>query len=137
MLLTLQIIHFFLTVSLVANNTAAGCSDFLRDQGVRTAGLKFLGCKLFQSDHPRRLVARYRIPGRGAKAVENILASKFGMARLVFRCCGWEREKDYGRYRDTAGLTHLIDMFSDETIEKDWKKISGFTVTDELLLDET
>ena len=85
----------------------------------------------------------YRVPGEYAAAVEKYLMRRFGMARLVFRCCGWEpKDGRSGAYRkpeySEKGLHrhYRITMYSDETVIRDrgrWGGIRYFHVLAEII----
>lgn len=113
------------------------CGDFLRERKIALPGLAFRDCRPGKNAQLHTLIARYTIPGHQVKAAEVLLRREYGMAPLVFRCCGWEVEGGkHGAYKDAGGFSHAVTLTSGETLEKKWEKIPEFTVTDELFLDE-
>lgn len=112
------------------------CVDFLAQRRVVIQGLQYQNCQGGKSAQLNTLVARYTVPGKQAKSVEEQLSKIFGMTKLVFRCCGWENNGVAGFYKDAAGFSHSVTMTSGETLEKNWEKIPDFTVTDELFLED-
>lgn len=58
------------------------CGDVLAASGVRLSGLEFLFCRREGEGRTSRLVARYRVRGERAAAVEAALREHCGMAAL-------------------------------------------------------
>jgi len=78
----------------------------------------------------------YKIPGKYARATEAMLIRKYGMAKLVFQCCGWSPARGKtGSFRrahrmaDGAYASYEIYMASGETLERQWDKIENFYIT--------
>lgn len=61
---------------------ASACGDVLAASALRPAGLEFLFCRREGEGRTARLVARYRVRGDRAAAVEAVLREHCGMAAL-------------------------------------------------------
>lgn len=103
-------------------------------------GLKIPHAKLIRSEEPypsqKLCESTYSIPGKHARATEAMLIKKYGMAKLVFECCGWSPSRGKaGSFRrphpmaDGAYAHYEISMASGETVEKQWDKIENFYIT--------
>lgn len=62
--------------------SASACGDVLAASGMRPSGLEFLFCRREGEGDAARLVARYRVRGDRAAAVEAVLRERCGMAAL-------------------------------------------------------
>lgn len=104
-------------------------------------GMKIPHAKLIRSEEPsapsqKLCESTYSIPGKYARATEAMLIRKYGMAKLVFECCGWSPSRGKtGSFRrahpmaDGAYAHYEISMSSGETVEKQWEKIGNFYIT--------
>jgi Domian of unknown function (DUF4952) len=111
------------------------CENFLTQWGKKPKQLTFVGCNYEKNVQSDRSIAKYTVKGTEATIIESFLRQNFQMAPLKFRCCGWEpvtvpgSDRRYGTYRDRSGYYYEISMGSEETVEKNWDKISIFYVS--------
>ena len=122
------------TSSVVASITS--CGDVFANTAIApVTGITYATCEPSEMGAQLRSVtATYRVSG-DPKAVEAELTNRFGMAPLVFRCCGWEpTNPSAGQYTTADGYSVVVTMASGETIERDWSKID-FTVRAQLFLE--
>lgn len=110
------------------------CGDLLADLKQESSHLDFLGCQEEMREPVRAQVARYRVAGSQAQAVERHFMKTANMPALVFLCCGWDSVGPKGRDGWLqAGVEHFtISMHSDETLfnrRADWSRIPWFNVT--------
>jgi hypothetical protein len=116
--------------------TSIPCEDLLEKWQKRPNKLEFSNCKYVKHPQFDRLVSTYVVPGKDAASIESFLRKQFQMSPLRFVCCGWEpgiigtqtNIPKYGNYRDRDGYDCEITMTSEETVEKNWKKIPKFYV---------
>lgn len=77
-----------------AAETIAGyrCADFLEEAGLKPEGLEYLFCRPAAEPRTgrRTLMARYRVPGPQAVAVEHALRERTGMAALERQMGIWQ-----------------------------------------------
>lgn len=89
---------------------------------------------------------KYKVSGKNAHIVEDLLHKKYGMNKLKFVCCGWETSKNgtleitdnfYNKYGKRYDFNHIsIKMHSTETLiqdQKQWHKIPYFYIIVEVL----
>lgn len=117
-----------------SERSAEGCGDFLSELGVKHEALKYKGCAAENFFQTKALKAEYIVEGPHAKAVEQQLHQKLKMPLAKFTCCGWSSSSYSTRGRD--GHEYGLNFNSEETVEKDWKKISKFKVWVYRLLEE-
>lgn len=86
-----------------------GCGDVLQQAGLVLPGLEFLVCR--REGQPAREVARYRVRGDQAAAVEALLREKTGMAALERVLGMWTLPAGgEGRLPASAGRTGRVFM---------------------------
>jgi Domian of unknown function (DUF4952) len=102
------------------------CRDFLADWQQKPKELHLFGCPIAPRTQYQSITAKYTVTGTDTAKVEKFLRQKFRMSKLRFVCCGWESRN--GSYRDSAGFYYEIAMTSEETLEKNWRKIPEFHV---------
>lgn len=84
---------YFLCLLITAYSTI-DCGDLLVQYAKKPAALEFIDCK--KGTVQNIWTARYRVAGKDAASIEQLLKKKYGMGKLVFNCCGWECKK--GKY---------------------------------------
>ncbi len=84
---------------------------------------------------------KYKVSGKNAHLIEDLLHNKYGMSKLRFVCCGWEahpdgqieiQDKFNSRFKKLYTYNYIsISMYSKETLiqkRKNWHKIPYFYV---------
>ena len=138
-----RLIHLCLIIlALIFSNAAvAQTGTHCGPDLLKLYGLKIPHAKLVRSKEPaapsqKLCESTYSIPGKYAHATEALLIRKYGMAKLVFECCGWmPAQGKGGSFRrahpmaDGAYAHYEITMSSEETVERQWEKIGNFHIT--------
>ena len=107
------------------------CKDFLKELGHKPAYVKYKSCKKESPNYQLHYTATYTLESKYAKQAEDFLVKNFKMARLKFRCCGWEAHPWGGARKKVGNLDYdyIIEMHSLETTEKNWNRIPRFYIT--------
>lgn len=116
--------------------TGVHCGDdLIKIHGLRIPHLEFVPGAAEKPGGQRMCESVYRVPGKHAKQVEALLVRKYGMAPLVFECCGWfPKRGQNGSFKrshplaDGAIADYEIGMSSEETTERRWVHIGYFYV---------
>ena len=122
-----------LNQSTARNQNYLQLGDLLATYATKPKGLKLISC--VEGGFQTLGTATYEVNGvLASMLVERYLKEKYQMSGLKFICCGWESYKN-GQYRSPRLLkidkdaVMIITMNSEETLEKDRKKVGKFYVT--------
>ncbi len=113
------------------------CTDFLAQLRKKPPKLEFVSCEKIRQYGTPALVARYRMAGADAAAIEAYFVKSAHMPPLRFLCCGWESIPKSPKAQTRTGFyvwrgqRFEITMSSDESTasqRKRWAEIPHFQV---------
>jgi hypothetical protein len=122
---------FWLLVGISTPAVAAPvCGDLLTMLGHPPKTIAFIDCSYHPEEQTKPFVARYRVAGRDAAAVEAYLRHRFHIRPIRRFCCEWESSRNPYDSRRT-GKSYEIDIGSGETLVLDrrhWADIPEFAI---------
>lgn len=112
------------------DETKGICSDLLEEIGHKPFSLEFLYCRTGKVHGLDAHIAKYRVKGENAKAIERYFGKTAKMPSLAFICCGGETPGQHAKLIHNE-QTYQISMATAEiplNQRTDWRQIPWFYV---------